>query len=112
MNLKHEVKKIKRKVNTFFGKKKTDLEIWWSRNKEWAIVAVPIAASAAHTGVKYILKMAVIRREERTKFRSIWDGRQRFELKRKPTNRQRLEIDRRHQKGERIADILDSMRLI
>lgn len=104
----------KSKIKDFFNKKKSQFEIWWSRNKDWAVVAIPISASALGTGIKYVLRARNIKREENLKYRTYWDPSRyhHWELKRKPSNKERLEIDRRKDLGEPLGQILLDMNLI
>ena len=113
--IRDAIDKAKKNVSSFINKQKAKAEIWWSRNKDWAVVAIPISAGAIGTGVKYILRSHNIKREENLKYRSYWDPSKghHWELKRKPSNRERLEIDRRwKENGESLGQVLMDMNLI
>lgn len=113
--IRDAIDKAKEKVSGFFNKQKARAEIWWSRNKDWAVVGIPIAAGAIGTGVKYVLRAHNIKREENLKYKSYWDASKghHWELKRKPTNKERLEIDYRWKtKGEPLGQVLVDMNLI
>lgn len=112
---KLSAKEIKEKVKAYVVKKQSDAQIWWSRNKDWAVVGIPICAGAVGTGVKYILRSHSIHREEKMKYKTYWDASvgHHWELKRKPSNQQRMEIDRRwKQNGEPLSKVLYEMNLI
>ena len=115
MDLKKKAKEIKDKVKSEVNFRAHNVKIWWNKNKDWAVVAIPIAAGACGTGFKYFLRARNIKREEKMKYKTYWDASvgHHWELKKKPTNQQRMEIDRRWKgNGEPLSKVLYEMNLI
>lgn len=115
MGFKEKAEEIKAKLKSEVNFRVNNAKIWWNKNKDWAVIAIPIAAGAAGTGIKYILRASNIKREETMKYKTYWDASvgHHWELKKKPTNQQRMEIDRRWKgNGEPLSKVLYEMNLI
>ena len=83
-------------------------------NKELLIVAVPVVGGAVTAGVKAAGKHHNLRKAEKIKKNFCYDRSlgHYWELRRELTNHEWIEIDRRRKRGERLADILSSMRVL
>lgn len=103
---KFDFQKLKRKAET---KVQYGWE-WLKENKEMVIILVPIAAAA----VKAVGKSRNLHKEEELKERYIYDRSlgHYWKLRRELTNKEYLEIDSRRKNGERMADILNEMRVL
>jgi hypothetical protein len=96
-------------------KRKAEMKVqygweWLKENKEMVIILVPIAAAA----VKAVGKGRNLHKEEELKERYIYDRSlgHYWKLRRELTNKEYLEIDSRRKNGERMADILNEMRVL
>ena len=87
---------------------------WVDDNKQVLMVAVPAVATVVGTGVKVLGKRHNLRVEERNKDLRCYDASlgHYWELKRRLTNEEWVKIDRRKRNGERLADILDELRVL
>lgn len=115
MEFKKKAKEIKDKVKSEVSFRANNAKIWWDKNKDWAKYTIPFAVGAAGTGLKYLARSHNIKREEKMKYKTYWDASvgHHWELKKKPTNQQRMEIDRRWKtNGEPLSKVLYEMNLI
>ena len=87
---------------------------WVDDNKQILVVAVPTAITAIGTGIKIFGKRHNLRMEERLKDQRCYDASlgHYWELKRKLSNEEWVAIDRRKKNGERLADILDELKVL
>ena len=104
----------KRKFKEKAEDAKAKISCFWANNKDAIVVMTPFVA----TGVAGLAKAgASIYRTKSENFhrdREVYDPRSGdyYTLKRKMTNQQKLELERRMARGERKGDILRSMKLI
>lgn len=109
---KREQKKreFKEKINSTF-QKGCD---WFYRNKELAVILTPIAIKGVTTVVKVVAKNVNLRKEESLKELYCYDRSlgHYWKLRRELTNKEWLEIDRRKRNGERLADILEELKVL
>lgn len=87
---------------------------WIYRNKETIILFGPAALGAVTVGVKAVSKHAALKKEENLKDLYCYDRSlgHYWRLRRELTNSEWIEIDRRKQNGERLADILDELKVL
>ncbi len=87
---------------------------WIVRNKELVMFALPVIAGAATTVAKVVGKRVNLHKEANLKNLYCYDrsAGHYWELKRKLTKSEWVEIDRRRVNGERYADILSSMNVL
>ena len=87
---------------------------WIEDNKEAILVATPFVIAGGNKLVKFTAKQINLRSEEKVKELFCYDRSlgHYWELRRKLTNKEWLEIDRRKANGERLADILAEMRVL
>lgn len=83
-------------------------------NKEILIAAIPVAGALAGKMIKSISKHSSLKKEEHLKNEYCYDRSlgHYWELKRKLSNSEWIEIDKRKKKGERLANILDDMKVL
>lgn len=87
---------------------------WVDDNRQVLIVAVPAVATAVGTGIKVLGRRHNLHVEERNKDRRCYDASlgHYWELNRKLSNKEWVAIDKRKKNGERLADILDELRVL
>lgn len=87
---------------------------WCVENPEIAVVIVPLAVKTGLTLVKAVSGNIKVRKQEAVKNLYCYDRSlgHYWRLKRELTNREWLEVDKRKKNGERLADILDSMKVL
>ena len=110
--------KLKRKTS----EKAKNAMRWINQNKEMIVVLAPVAASSAALLGKWVIKpiwkgtvvRTNLRRQEHIKTRFIYDPSlgAYYELSRKLSNQQKIELDQRRQAGERIGNILREMNVL
>ena len=100
------------KVKRWFGEKATATKKFVKEHGREILVAAP-AVIAGATGVYKTLKPTVYQQERKRIDHTYYDPSTRlhWELKRKLTNKEREELDRRRRSGEAVGDILRSMRV-
>lgn len=105
-----KVKDLKLKIKS----KLHDGKEWLMRNKETVIFLTPIVVGGVTTVVKVVGKHVNLRKEESVKNLYCYDRSlgHYWALRRELTNREWLEIDARKSNGERMADILDDLKVL
>lgn len=103
-------REFKEKINS---KVRNGLE-WVNNNREAIIIGAPIVMGAAKGVTKLIGKSIDLHKEKELKDLRCYDrsGGHYWKLKRELTTQEWLEFDRRRSNGERVADILTSMRVL
>lgn len=87
---------------------------WCNRNKEVIIVLAPVVFGACTALVKGVSKNVNLRKEKQVKDLYCYDRSlgHYWALRRELTNREWVEIDKRKQNGERLADILSELKVL
>lgn len=87
---------------------------WVNRNKEYVMIFGPLAIGGATAIVRQVGKHHNLRKEEDVKNLYCYDRSlgHYWALKRELSNREWVEIDQRKAKGERLADILEQLRVL
>ena len=87
---------------------------WCKENPEIAIVVIPLVAKTGANLVKAVSKNVNLRKQESIKNLYCYDRSlgHYWSLRRELTNQEWLEVDRRKKAGERLADILESMKVL
>ena len=93
---------------------KEKLKRFWDENRDYIVILVPVVVATGEKAIKSIASNHRLVEERNLKERFIYDMSLKcyYELKRKPTPKEYLEIDRRKKNGESLGVILDSMRLL
>ena len=92
--------------------------IWWSRNREWAIIVVPIVLTTGvwifKKGISSIGTLGTLRAEKALKTLYIYDRStgHYWHLKRALKSSEYLAIEARRKAGEKLGEILSSMRVL
>ena len=104
----------KARMKAWFREKYEDAKDFADRNKEVLAVAVPVIGGVVTAGIKAISKHAKLHKEHHLKNEYCYDRSlgHYWELRRKLTNSEWVEIDKRKKNGERLADILDSLKVL
>lgn len=104
----------KRRVKNWFNERKIDVQNFYYNNKELVIASVPFIGA----GIVFITKQSIkhhnINKEKEVKELYCYDRSlgHYWRLKRELTNSEWVEIDKRKKSGERLADILDELRVL
>lgn len=87
---------------------------WCMENPEIAVVVIPLVVKTGLTLVKAVSGNMKVRKQEAVKNLYCYDRSlgHYWSLKRELTNREWLEVDKRKKAGERLADILESMKVL
>lgn len=99
-----------------------DAKRWCRNNKEMVIIMAPIVVGGVISITKTIVKgvgrginkSIILAKEDELKNMYCYDRSlgHYWKLRKKPTNNEWLRIDRRKADGERLADILEDMKLL
>lgn len=89
-------------------------ENWYHKNKSWVAPVISIGLTVTPFIVRFATKRTNLMKEQQLKDLYIYDRSHGhyWELRRKLSTRELLEIDRRKDKGESLVDILESMRVL
>lgn len=95
-------------------KAKCNAENWYHKNRSWIAPAVSVGLTVTPFIVRFVTKRTNLVKEQNLKDKYIYDRSHGhyWELRRKLSNRELTEIDRRKDKGESLVDILESMRVL
>lgn len=95
-------------------KAKCNAENWYYKNRSWIAPAVSVGLTVTPFIVRFVTKRTNLVKEQNLKDKYIYDRSHGhyWELRRKLSNRELTEIDRRKDKGESLVDILESMRVL
>lgn len=87
---------------------------WINRNKELVVVFGPACIGIAATGVKTLSRSIRLRKEAQLREAYCYDRSlgHYWALKRKLTNKEWIDIDKRKKNGERLSDILSELKLL
>lgn len=107
-----EVKKIELEFKV--KSKLHDAKEWVVRNKELVIFFAPMVITGVTTVAKVVGKNVNLRKEESVKNLYCYDRSlgHYWKLSRELSNKEWVEIDKRKQNGERLADILSDMKVL
>lgn len=104
----------KREIQTWLHNKAIKAKVWYANNKEIVDKIAPVIVVSGLAMGKSMLKHRNLSKQEHIKEEYVYDNRlgHYWALKRKLSNREWLEVDRRKRDGEPLADILESMRVL
>lgn len=93
---------------------KTNTKNWYYKNRSWIAPAASVGLTVTPFIVRFVTKRTNLAKEQNLKDKYIYDRSHGhyWELRRKLSNRELTEIDRRKDKGESLVDILESMRVL
>ena len=105
-----QIREFKKKI----GNKLREGKEWIIRNKEAIIVLAPVAIGGLTTIVKVVGRRTNLNKQESIKNLYCYDRSlgHYWRLKRELSNNEWLEIDRRKRSGEKLADILEELRVL
>lgn len=106
--LKHRERKEK------IQRKCSEVKNWAAANKETIVLLAPIMIGCATGIVKGVNKQVKLSKEKDLKELYCYDRSlgHYWKLRRELTNSEWVEIDRRKKNGERLADILDELKVL
>lgn len=107
-----ELKRRERKEK--IQRKCSDVKNWAAANKETIVLLAPIMIGCATGIVKGVSKQVKLSKEKDLKELYCYDRSlgHYWKLRRELTNSEWVEIDRRKKNGERLADILDELKVL
>ena len=111
---KEKVKIKKWEFDNWLTNKTYQAKVFWEENRDYIVVLAPIVLASGERVIRSVSRNKRLAEERDLKDRYIYDRSFGcyYELKRKPTQSEYLEIDRRKRNGESMGSILNSMRLI
>ena len=116
MSDKVDITKEMRKAERRAKREATRQEIkdWFNDNKQYILIIAPAVAGIAAKGIQVFGKRRNLKLEEKNKDCRCYDTSlgHYWELKRKLSNEEWVQIDRRKNNGERLADILDDLKVL
>ena len=92
--------------------------IWWSKNREWAIIVVPVVLTTGvwilKKGISSIGTLGTLRAEKALKTLYIYDRStgHYWHLKRELTSSEQLLVEERMKKGETLGKIFQDMNVL
>lgn len=115
--IKNDFENWKYQKEVKLKRKTEDALRWIANNRDALIVAIPTVIGVGKfvdKNVQRISRRNTVKREEKIRNRSIWDPKLGFwhKCKRDLTEKDKLEIEIRMNRGESIGNILRSMKLI
>lgn len=107
----------RRERREWFQRKGQEFKSFFYNNKEMIFFITPIGLAAiggVSKGIKLIVKRSNLNKEEKIKNNYCYDRSlgHYWALRRELTNEEWLEIDRRKRDGERLADILEQLKVL
>ena len=111
-------KRPRKTFKEWIWEKSNGIQVWWGYNKEWAIIAIPIAVGGISWTIKKIVSGTItsvnIGKEKDLKELYFYDRSlgSYWKLLRPISNAERLQIETRKKAGETLGQILLSMRVI
>ena len=112
VDFEREARRRERKEK--FNNKINDVKNWVYDNKELIMVFGPILIGGVIAGVKAVNKHVKLNKEKDLKDMYCYDRSlgHYWKLRRELTNSEWVEIDKRKNNGERLADILDELKVL
>lgn len=112
VDFEKELKKRQRKEA--FQRKKKEVMDWVNNNRELVVLFGPALIGGATASIKAVNRHVKLHKEKDLKELYCYDNSlgHYWELRRKLTNSEWVEIDRRKRNGERLADILDEFKVL
>ena len=104
----------KDQIKSWFTEQKRNVEAFLHNNKETIITLVPIVIGVGTYVIKTGVKQHQINKAERIKNMYCYDRSlgHYWKLRRELSNSEWVEIDKRKKSGERLADILESLKVL
>lgn len=102
------------KTKAWFKNRMVDMSCWWDENKDVVSVVAPVVIGGLTVGAKVIGKYVNLGKEQALKDRYVYDTSlgHYWELRKKLTNAEWTEIERRRNAGEKLGSILENMKVL
>lgn len=99
------------KAKAWVKNRRTDVECWWDEHGETVVALTPVVVTGGTIIAKVIGKRVNLQKEQTLKDRFVYDTSlgHYWELKKKLTNSQWVEIENRRRAGESLGNILAQM---
>lgn len=112
IDFKKEAKRRERRE--WIRNKVNNIGNWINNNKELVMILAPASIGAVTAGVKAINRNAKLKKDKDLKELYCYDRSlgHYWKLRRELTNSEWVEIDKRKNNGERLADILDELKVL
>lgn len=104
----------KARMREWVSRKTGEFQVWFRNNREFILIVGPTVIGATTTLIKVVSKYVSLHKEKVVKDLYCYDRSlgHYWRLKRELSNHEWVEIDRRKQNGERLADILSELRVL
>ena len=111
---KEQVKVKKWEFKNWAGDKLWKANIFWDQNREYLVVIIPAALGIGGKVISSANRHSRLREEEYLKKRFMYDRSMGayLEMRRQPTQKELLEINRLKKEGMSLPEILNKMRLL
>lgn len=112
--LNQKVKIWKWEINNWVYRQEEKAKWLWDNHSKEIVVLVPVAVATAEKLIRGVRRSHNLKEEKYLKENYVYDRSRGcyIELRRKLTNRELLELDRRKKNGESLIEILASMRVM
>ena len=109
-----KVKVLKWDVSNWAYHQEEKLKRFWNENKQEIVILAPIAVAATEKLIRNVRHDQRLKEERELKEKFVYDRScgSYVPLKRKLSNKERLELARRKRNGETSSEILSSMRVV
>lgn len=111
---KDKVKIKKWEIKNWAGEQLGKAKVFWEQNREYLVVLVPAALGIGGKVISSANRRSKVREEEYLKKRFMYDRKMGayLEMRRQPTQKELLEIDRLKKEGYSLPEILAKLRLL
>lgn len=111
---KEKVKIKKWEIKNWLGDKAWKAKLFWDKNRDYLVVIIPAAVGLGGKAINSANRRHRIREEEYLKKQFMYDRRMGayLELRRQPSQKELLQIDKMKKEGMSLPDILNKMRLL
>lgn len=105
---------VKEKTKAWLHNRWIDARCFWEENKDTIIKLTPVVVGGATVMVRVIGRRMNLATEQKMKDRYVWDPKlgHYWEIRKKLSNAQWAEIERRKESGEAMGQILASMKVL
>lgn len=112
--IKEKIKIKKWELDNWWTDQKYKAKRFWDENKEYIVVLAPVVIASGEKIIKSVRRDVRLKEERDLKEKYIYDMSLKcyYEMRRKPTTKEYLEIERRKKSGEPLGKILANMRLL
>lgn len=112
--LKQKAKVFRWEVDNWCFRQEEKLKWLWQNHKQEILVLTPVLIGTTEKVIRGVRRDKNLKEERYLKENYVYDRSRGcyIELRRKLTNRELLELDRRYRNGESLIEVLSSMRVV